>query len=367
MSTGYVIYSGAAPSYCLGRYWEQGTKASLEDLCNSYGEKAGDVECGAKFVQWMSNVLIGKKGFTMVLNTQTDPVEVSSTENQSSGFITVESSELIATADTPEQAAMNLSRQASSHGQQVGQIQPDLAAGTVEVGPESVARTARSMERISSVSQVKDSIKQESEPMTGDMLEVQEHYDYTGGVTSNTMVAQPEPTDNSNAVNKAQPAQYFTTNPPPSITPSKPFTGTEDIITNTPQVPNEAVQDFSNIQPIDQRSSKTAVEAPVMTGDNLDSGNQTVAAPSSESAEVVKASSATGTRPVVQGMAPSNNITLDHIVRASSVHQAIDAVNACKDRTILAVAKRQIDNAGGNSKVTDKIEARMQFLKERGM
>ena len=354
----FVEYNGAESVYTLGRTWRPNDRISVSDLCKDFGERAGDTSGGDIFINWLSSKLQDKPKFSLHIDS-TDLAGLVE-RSKEGGKETVESGP-IAVASSAKAAAESL----RTHGQQVSD-QPNQQAGHIQesTGPE--ARTKRSTKRLSSVKAVKEALQQESQPMTGDMLDVQHSRD-TAGAASDSFVAQPAGSSQQQTSN-VQPSPVIMANPQPSLSPSnKVSTGREGVITNLPEV----TDDPANIVPQDRRTettvNKVSLESDVITGDDLTAEGDPGATAAPETATSEASAIGGKKRPAFQGTVGVREVTLDHIVRAGDFNKAIDAVNQCKDRRILNVAKSQLANSGGAQRVIDKIESRIQALKKRGM
>lgn len=356
--TSFVEYHGADSVYTLGRTWRPNDRISVSELCKDFGERAGDTSGGDVFLNWLSSKLESKPKFSLHIDSKDLAGLVA--QGTQGGKEVVESGQ-VSVASSAEAAAANLTNPAA--GQQVSAT-PQNQAGVIEETEAPPTRSNRT-KRVSSVQAVKEALQQESEPMTGDMLEVQHSRD-TAGAASDTFVAQPGDSTKASS-SKTQAPPMVIANPSPSLSPSKVSTGREGVITNLPQV----TDDPANIVPQDRRTeptvNKVSLEQEVITGDDLASAGDPEASAAPESSTSEASAIGGKKRPAFQGTVGAREVTLDHIVRAANFHQAIDAVNRCKDRTILNVAKRQLSNAGGAQKVVEKIDSRIASLKKRGL
>lgn len=362
--TSFVEYRGADSVYTLGRTWRPGDRVSVQSLCKDFGERAGDTESGSVFINWLSSMLDNKPTFSLHIDSN-DLKDLAAAGSQG-GKETVESGP-ISVAGNAKAAASKLTED-RPHGQQVSE-QPLEQRGSIEESEEPQARTKRSTRRVSSVKAVKEALSQESEPITGESLEVQKVKDSAG--SSDAFIAQP--TNSEIPPKKRSESQpVLMANPSPSLSPSsKVSTGRDGIITNLPEVNLD--NQMANIVPQDRRSADSppvgVEDLQPITGEDLAAASD----PEMPNAVVNTAPSAEAsaiggkTRPAFQGSTGAREVTLDHIVRAENAHKAIDAVNECRDRSILSVAKMQLSNSGGAQRVIDKIDSRMKFLKSRGL
>lgn len=355
--TSFVQYNGQDSVYTLGRTWQPGDKISVKSLCKDFGERAGDSSGGDIFINWLSNTLNDKPKFS--LHVDNTDLSALASQGKVGGRETVESGP-IAVSTSAESAATALRERA--HGQQVAEQDIQQSVQMTETEPPST-RTKRSERRKSSTQQVKESLKEESKPMTGDMLQQQAVRDAAGGA-SDVYVAQPEITK-SEPQPRSESSPVLVANPQPSLSPAnKVSTGREGILTNMPEVRD----DFNNIVPQDRRVVETAEPVlEVVTGDDLASVNPQTE-PSNAASSSPKASAIGGKkRPAFQGSAAPRDVTLDQIVREPNPQKAADAVSRCKDRSVLSVAKTQMSQSGGSQKLIDKIDNRIQFLRSRGL
>ncbi|RKZ96085.1 MAG: hypothetical protein DRQ40_02010 [Gammaproteobacteria bacterium] len=377
-SKGYLQYNGSSSVFTFGERWPVGHQVSLETLAKKYGERAGDADSGPVFVSWIESRIINKPDFSLHLTESALTARAEFT-----GGTTVVESGPVTTATSQEQAASQLTKlrqqQVSTHGEQIP-VNIDSRQGKIETSPEPDAQTVRAANRVSSVKEILAAQKIGTQAMTGDMLNEENDSAASGGLNahspataplvpfqgearpSNAHITEPQAEKRAEVVSKV-----FLANPSPTVGGQGPENvgGTSEEVLTPVETSN---QDLSNIKAVDQTmtpASAAGNESAVMTGDSLDSASRG----SSDGPPTSEASTAGGqTRPAVQGSAAQAEVTLDHIVRAADVHQAIDAVNNCKNRSLLTLAKRQLDNDGSRAsqRISSKVSARITFLKQRG-